>query len=514
MNLSRRNISFPGGLIIYCYLFTSLSLAAVSPISNISLSNQNTTDKTLTVQFDLSWENSWRNNVNYDAIWVFLKYSLDSGSTWKHATLKSAGKNPAGFSPGTGTGIEIVVPADKKGAFLQRDAPGQGTVTVTGIKLIWDWGTDGLTPNSSARLKVFGIEMVYIASGAFSLGDGSGSAESTFAFHLQGADNTAVVINTSPKDITCDLNGNDDIDSVPVLVDGDGGLASNPDFPAGYSAFYSMKYEITEDAWVDFFNTLSSQEKLIRDITGASGKNSDSVVNRNTVSWVSGNAATQRGARACGFLSWMDLAAFADWAALRPMTELEYEKVCRGPINPLPGEYAWGGTNLVAAETISGTEDGTETVTAASANCSYDNVTLNGGDAGAGPLRTGIFAKADSTRISSGSSYYGVRELSGNLKERVVTLGNARGRVFSGTHGDGLLSLDSGFEGNATNNDWPGLDGSVIRGVTGADGSGLRGGGFSSADSAALRVSDRSEAALPDISRNSAYGGRCARTAP
>ena len=45
-------------------------------------------------------------------------------------------------------------------------------------------------------------------------------------------------------------------------------------------------------------------------------------------------------------LSWPDLCAYADWAALRPMTELEYEKACRGPNNPVLGEYAWGNTSI------------------------------------------------------------------------------------------------------------------------------------------------------------------------
>ena len=33
--------------------------------------------------------------------------------------------------------------------------------------------------------------------------------------------------------------------------------------------------------------------------------------------------------RACNFLNWNDLAAYLQWAALRPMTELEFEKICR-----------------------------------------------------------------------------------------------------------------------------------------------------------------------------------------
>ena len=78
----------------------------------------------------------------------------------------------------------------------------------------------------------------------------------------------------------------------------------------------------------------------------------------------------------------MDLAAFLDWDALRPMTELEFEKMSRGPLLPIAGEYIWGNQTIAAATTISGTtEDGTETITApANANANYGNTTFNGGD--------------------------------------------------------------------------------------------------------------------------------------
>jgi len=39
---------------------------------------------------------------------------------------------------------------------------------------------------------------------------------------------------------------------------------------------------------------------------------------------------------ACNLLSWWDGAKFAAWAGLRPMSELEYEKACRGPLKPVP----------------------------------------------------------------------------------------------------------------------------------------------------------------------------------
>jgi hypothetical protein len=207
----------------------------------------------------------------------------------------------------------------------------------------------------------------------------------------------------------------------------------------------------------------------------------------------------------------MDLAAFLDWSALRPISELEFEKTARGGILPTAGEFAWGTDSITAATTISaGPEDGSETVTNSGANANYDNMTLSGGDTGngvdyeKGPLRNGIFAGSSSSRDSAGAGYYGVYELSGNLKERVVTIGNATGLGFSGAHGNGTLSTVSGSEGNADVSGWPGSD---------AVGSGLRGVAWDDQSSGAkLRISDRSEAAFSSTAAYPSYGGRGART--
>ena len=214
----------------------------------------------------------------------------------------------------------------------------------------------------------------------------------------------------------------------------------------------------------------------------------------------------------------MDLAAFLDWAALRPMTELEYEKMARGPVLPIAGEFVWGSTNMTAATTISnGDENGAELITNASANANYNNTTLSGGDTvngddyKKGPLRVGVFATADTTRETSGAGYYGVMELSGNLKEQVATIGNATGRNFLGSHGDGFLTALSGYEGNANNADWPGIDGVASRGITGATGAGFKGGSWED-EEARLKISDRNEVAKISTQALKTVGGRGVRT--
>ena len=182
------------------------------------------------------------------------------------------------------------------------------------------------------------------------------------------------------------------------------------------------------------------------------------------------------------------------------MTELEFEKACRGTLAPVANEYAWGNTSITAATTISDTENGTETITNSGANCCYSAQTFTGGDGGQGPLRCGIFAESATTREQAGASYYGIMELSGNLGEHSVTVGNGTGRGFTGVHGNG--SLDSNGDANVSN--WPGTD---------AIGSGFRGGGWDD-DASYVRVSDRNYAGDTYASRYYFNGFRCVRSLP
>ena len=120
-----------------------------------------------------------------------------------------------------------------------------------------------------------------------------------------------------------------------------------------------------------------------------------------------------------------------------------------------------------------------------------------------GPLRVGIFAASigTPTREEAGATFYGVMEMSGNLFERPVTIGNATGRLFTGTHGDGVLTSS----GEADAGTWP-------PGAT-AVGAGFRGGAWSHA-STFLRVSDRFLAASSDSDRVFNRGFRVVRSAP
>jgi len=91
-------------------------------------------------------------------------------------------------------------------------------------------------------------------------------------------------------------------------------------------------------------------------------------------------------------------------------------------------------------------------------------------------------------------------EMSGNLYERAVTVGNSTGRSFTGVHGDG--SLDGNGDANVSN--WPGTD---------AAGAGFRG-GYWSDEATDLRVSGRYGAAFTLANRYYYLGCRVVRSSP
>lgn len=515
-------------------------------ISNLNVSTVDTASGTISFTCDVTQDNSWRNNNNFDAVWMFMKYSTDAGQTWSHASMFGYGTNPAGFS--AGNNFALVVPNDGKGFFLQRTDFGAGSITVKNVKFVWNYAQDGVPANIATAAntihKAFGIEMVYVPQGAFYAGDGNSSSD--FRFKSGSSDNNPWYIQGENAISTTNSASNgyfyQSTGATGENNSGDAFLVP-ASYPKGYAPFYLMKYELTEGQWVSFFNTLSTAAKLNRDITSANlgGKNSDGVVKRNTIAWDSTNptlpATTLRPSRPVSFVSWPDVAAYAAWAGLRPITELEFEKAARGKdIGANADEFAWGSSSYTAIGTTDITpnqdEVGTETLNSA-ANLNRNSLGFSTGDGRsggiastqAGPVRVGIFAAGASNRISSGAGFYGNMELSGNLAEPVVTIGRTQGRQFLASHGTGALTSLSGYEGNAANTDWPGLDNvNASRGITGTVGIGYRGGDFNSSNIRTYQLSSRTYAAKdPDslgfYQRSDAgfgvnQGGRLGRSAP
>lgn len=443
-------------------------------ISNTSLTGQNTGNGTWQVRFNITWENSWRDNINWDAAWIFCKFRVGTGP-WQHATL-----SPTGFQTGSGTPINIQVSCDQKGAFISRRELGDGTLNTTQVELRWNYAADGVSNSAAPDVNIFGMEMVYIPSGPFTIGDGNGvnsSASGSFfavSQHLPYTIDNLLSPNISATSNMVNASSNP---ANHIRIDGDDGLDINLDgiidsafFPTGFNAFYIMKYEVTQGQYVDFLNllTYTQQSNRVNNATNIVGQSIvDASVNvfpgRNTiqvqVAGVNSTTprvySTARPDRACGHMNGADVLAYLDWAALRPITELEYEKACRGTRAPVLNEFPWAnGNSNTGGITLSGTENGTETVNDVN-RIGYQpaSYTISQGDAGQGPLRSGIFATANSaSQGTSGATFYGVMNMGDNLNEPVVTVGNVAGRSFRGNHGDGILHVN----GHANEGFWPG----------------------------------------------------------
>lgn len=547
MIFNSRNILVGAIALILVGLSTKQAQANHLLISNFKVEETSKSTRTITYSADLAWENSWRTVTNQDAVWVFMKYSTDAGVTWKHARMSQTGLNPVGFK--APFGFEINVTPDRMGFFLQRTDLNVGDVSADSVQFTWNYDQDGLTADQAMAAntinKVYGIEMVLIPQGSFYAGDGNSSSD--YRFKRGSADNEPWYIENAGAIQTTNsaTNGYYYTSTGASGESSTGSIFTIPtSFPKGYGSIYVMKYELTEGQWVSFFNTLPVAARNNRDITASNlgGKNSDAIINRNTISWDASNpksgAVTLRPDRPVTYISWSDLLAYADWAGLRPITELEYEKIARGSdIAPVSNEFAWGTASYIQAGGTdiypNADEDGTEQIFNGNANLNRNNLAWSSGDGRAGgiavgqkgPLRAGIFAESSTNRETSGSGYFGVMELSGNLSEMVVNIGQPPGRQFLGTHGDGKLTELSGYEGSATNTDWPGINTvDAARGVTGSIGSGYRGGDFMSSNIRHFQVSTRVNAVKnPDsegyLQRyDPAFGlfggGRLGRSAP
>lgn len=604
--------------LLFVFLFAIAAKATNIQVSNVSLVNRDSTAGTTEIQFDLSWEQSWRYAAlaginNFDAAWVFVKYRLggvdyqsgpgassfgsvitvnttsglrvgmpvwvQSGTgslpahsivtailsettfeinttpsvdlnnavvraerPWLHAWLGNSGDH----TPGSGTGVQMVAGLQEPaapfnastnpamGVFIYRSTEGFGTLSLTANRLQWVYGAQGIGNDEITEVQVYAVEMVQIPAGAFFVGDGStatvrgqlrnGTPNAPLKLVSEGALTLGGTVagnlanNNATGMATADDFNNATTQSLPA------------EYPKGYASTFAMKYEISQAQYVAFLNALHRLQQQNRTATSlAAGttsvtnryvmSNSSSIQNRNGIrvdATVAANGrltfyndlndnGTPNEANdgqfvGCNFLSWADVAAYLDWAALRPMSELEFEKIARGQLAAVANAYAWGNDKDTAAAAISNAGAANEFITTTGANAAYNNTT-----GALGPVRTGVFARAETSRAQSGATHWGVMEMSGSVWERAVSLGNAAGRSFAGGHGNGLLlatGTDPNVYGNPDVADWPGAT---------AAGQAWRGGSWATPNTS-LRLSDRHQAVQNASGRDAEAGGRGVRT--
>ena len=416
-------------LAIACVLLLGAGAAHAVQIKNVMVVPRDAA--TATVRFDISWADSWRHEGNHDAAWVFFKVRADGGTDWQPIRLAADRVlNPTGYGQEKGgTPLDFIVPAGKDGftgMFVRRaEYSIPGKLVARNVTAVWDFTANkGITKDTKVSMGAFGIEMVYVAEGPFYLGSG-GTERNHFYTYTDGTQHTLPYRVTGPGAIP---TGRQDgrLWARKGAQPEDGGEIPAA-FPNGYAAFYCMKYHIAQGQYAGFLNTLTAEQAQARYAEKSGITRAGEAPNY--------AHSAEYPNRNCLSLSWADAAAFGAWAGLRPMTELEHEKISRGPMEP-------------------------------------------GWDTG--------------DRLDH-PSYWGVEEWSGwrVLTEHPVTVANATGRRFKGTHGRGTPTLPA---------DWP-QDDAVGAGHRG--GYGPRG-----------HPSFREYAAGVNPGREQYYGWRGVRTAP
>ncbi|WP_251620850.1 glycine-rich protein [Odoribacter lunatus] len=445
---------------------------------------------TAVIEVYLRWDNSWRDDFNWDAAWVFFKYKKRGlENPWQHAYLgssghvlsRAAGNEDGGYAYMVGTNSSKV-----NGLYVMREGISEGNVSVR-LQAKWPLEGTGLTRSDFGEalneiyVAVHAIEMVYVPYGAYYLGD----AYSNKSFVVGGTE--AVVIDT---EAAMTLSAKDGMSNVSLSAS----------YPKGYAGFYIMKYEISQEQYAEFLNslTLAQQKARVENNDFANMKRGDYVFGdlhtpscRNGIVFIEqrqpntpavfGNNlnpsndlfSTDDGQTlACNYMSIEDMIAYCSWSGLRPMSELEYEKACRRfyPQEPDEGEYAWNTNNGI--NRISFLSDLNYRGEQREQALSYlKNVNSGTANSINGPVRCGLFATSATNQTQAGATYWAVMEMSGNLKELCANVNYTN--LNGGSCGTGVYNASL----------W---DKTASR-------YGVRGGGFNSADEL-LRTSDRTEA--------------------
>ena len=403
--------------LILLFAFSSTLFANGLVISNVQ--RQATPNEDL-VQFDIAWQNSWMvsgNPGNHDAVWVFIKYK-PCNSTQPQAShaLLSTTMSDHTFSSGVQAARDITDedrfgnPGDHNtGVLVRRSSPGVGNITSETVTLRIVGGTDGSTFDATEdyNIEVFGVEMVQVVEGGHTVGgDATLAAPALSGSYDQNMTINNYVVSSETQTTT-----------ISTGMSWNASMTAN--FPKGYDEFYVMKYEISQGQYADFLNNI-----------GAFASNRASTpygTNRYAINLGGTGYVADDPNRACNYLSPADIVAYCDWATLRPMTELEWEKAARGGAYQ-DGGFAFGNNANLELITVGTPEDGTELSVTTDANLHYEGTQLNVEDVGAndlgnGPVGCGIFARdGNEDRVTAGASYWGAMEMSGNVSELCISV--------------------------------------------------------------------------------------------
>lgn len=389
-------------LLIVCAMLLVVGAKANNMlVQNVTTTGNDPAAKTIQVQFDISWDNSWRDSINWDAAWVFIKFK-DTNGIWQHVLL-----NQTGAVNGNGTADSVQVSNDKVGCWIYRTGIGSGTFNSNNIQLQWNYGSQGLNNVTGLEVRVFAVEMVYVPEGEFNVAKNFyvvPSYQLNGSFYAPGSNFPVINTRLSPT-----LNYSDGR-VVSIRIKGDAGIDTNNNgvldnttYPTGFRAFYAYKYELSEQQYADFLNTLTASQINTLGVAGTG------------ISLSNGQYFSSTPNKACGNSNPTNFFAYADWSGLRPMSVLEMNKASYGPLKPVFSDEPW-----MDGYPAWGTNYGPY--------IDLRNHTLK---------NVGSYSTSTSTRESSGASYYGLLDLTLNASEPLISLSAFS---FTVTNGNGVIS--------------------------------------------------------------------------
>jgi formylglycine-generating enzyme required for sulfatase activity len=400
--------------------------------------------------------------VNVAPLLALSGATLRFDRIWEHALLGNNATHsaPPGTTITVGSADAIAAYSATNpgvGVFIHRSADGSGPFSAPGCQLQWLHGAQGITIGTPLEVCVHAVEMVLVPTGSYYMG-GVGA----WAFRNGSSGNT-------PRQITSETGVSyNTVFNIGFSYDGAGnGSDLGPGFPKGYEGFYCMKYELAQGEYVAYLNKLTRVQQAVMvatnvlpGVTSVTNRyvmsNSAAMVNRSAIRCPATIDATGPITFACdadgdgvadeandgawtaaNYVNAPNALAYLDWCGLRPMSELEFEKACRGPGVPVGGDVPSGGnfTTVIPPTFQTGLNTSTEDVDAA-ANGSFGTASLN-----AGPFRCGLFAEAGATRVSAGASYYGIMDLGGNVAEYTISAGWLSLSFTRRFHGNGTLTI-------------------------------------------------------------------------
>ena len=125
-------------------------------VFDVTIVNRNPSEDTITVEFNVSWENSWRTKINHDAVWITVRlYDPTVNPTNKLlCQLTANGLNPSGTEVGSNLNLEISVPSDKYGAIIRPSNYGvNSSISSSDVQLTIDYSSCGFNDDDTVYVR-------------------------------------------------------------------------------------------------------------------------------------------------------------------------------------------------------------------------------------------------------------------------------------------------------------------------------------------------------------------------